>query len=128
MDEVPRGFARDEDELAPLFEEDVCGTEDGGICGTGGDASEGAHGAGADDHGIKASGAAGEGHVHGTVSVLVDGWRDVERSDLFLDDLFCVVTEDEMDLVVLGGDEVEQSLEIDCAAGSGGCDDQFHEV
>ena len=126
VDEVPRSFAWDDDEFPAFFEEDVSGSEDGGIGGACGDAGEGPHGAGANDHGIEAGGSAGEGDVHGSIAVLDDGIGDAEGAEFFDDDLFGVVAEDEMDFVVSGGDEVEQALEVDGTAGSGGCDDQFH--
>jgi hypothetical protein len=59
---------------------------------------------------------------------LDDGVGDAKGTEFFEDDLFRVGAEDEMDFVLSGWDEVEQALEVDGSAGSGGCDDQFHSV
>ena len=73
LDEVPGGFPRDEDEAAFFLEEDIGGAGDGAVGVAMGDAPDGTHGAGEDDHGVEFGGAADEGNVHGSVAV------DLER-------------------------------------------------
>ena len=127
VDEAPWGLAGDEDELAALLEEDVGGAEDGALAGAGSDSAQGAHGTGGDDHGVESGGAADEGDTHaGAIGVLDDAIRDAEGAELLIDDLAGVGAEDEMDLVGAGVEAIEETLEVDGAAGAGGGEDQFH--
>lgn len=53
LDEVPRRFARDDDEFPFLFEKNIGGASDGAVGPTIGNTSYGAHGTGDDDHGVE---------------------------------------------------------------------------
>lgn len=53
LDEVPRRFARDDDEFPFLFEENIGGAGDGAVGPAIGNASHGSHGTGDDDHGVE---------------------------------------------------------------------------
>ena len=64
MYEAERGFARAEDEFLVFLEHHIGGAEQGVFAVAVGNATEGAHGAGEDDHRIKGIGAAGERDIH----------------------------------------------------------------
>ncbi len=61
VDEVEGGLADAEDEAAALLEADVGGALDEVLGEAVGDAAEGAHGTGEDDHGVEGAGAGGDG-------------------------------------------------------------------
>ena len=52
--------------------------------------------------------------------------RNFQFVDFLRGDLFRVGAEHEMHFIRLGVDLVEQALEIKCAAGAGGGEDEFH--
>ena len=56
----------------------------------------------------------------------MDPVRDEQFAEFLDNDLLAMGAEDEMDLVRGGIDLVEQTLEINCAAGSGSGEDEFH--
>ena len=62
--EAKRGFAGAEDEFLILLEHHIGGAEQGVFAVAVGNAAEGTHGAGQDDHCIKGIGAAGERDIH----------------------------------------------------------------
>jgi hypothetical protein len=56
----------------------------------------------------------------------MDPVRDEQFAEFLRDDLLAMGAEDEMDLVHGGIDLIEQTLQINGAAGSGSGEDEFH--
>jgi hypothetical protein len=56
----------------------------------------------------------------------MDPVRDEQFAEFLDNDLLAMGAEDEMDLVRSGIDLIEQTLEINGAAGAGSGDDEFH--
>jgi hypothetical protein len=126
VDEIPRSFAWDEDELPLFLQEHIGCAQDGGVGGAHGDPSKSSHGTRDDDHRVDQSGSADKGDIHAFVAVLVYPFRNDEAAELFLDDLASVRTEHEIDFVFMRIKAQKEPLEVDGPAGSGAGDNKSH--
>src|SRR5205085_9338317 len=84
------------------------------------------HCTGNDDHRIKSRRAADERNIEIVLRVLHNRFWNLKSAQLLLHNLFGMATQDEMNLVSSGIDLIEQSLQIDGTAGTGGSEDKFN--
>ena len=121
VDQVPRGFPGDDDQLAALLKEDIGSAKDQVLARPGGDLGDCSHRAGHDDHAVEEGAATGEGCIHRFLAVFDDAEGQLQFPDLLVDHLLRVGGEDEMDLVGALSEMMQDPLEIDRSTGSGGC-------
>ena len=126
MDEIPRGLARNNDELAPFLEENIGGAKDQILACACCDPSHRPHRAGDDDHAVKEGAPAGEGSIHRLLAVFYDAGRQIQFPDLLTDHLLGVGGEDEVDLMPSLAEMMQEPLQVDRATGSGGGKDEAH--
>lgn len=92
-----------------------------------GDAAEGAHRAGDDDHRVEGIRAAGERGMHGAEVVRDDAGLESEAAvEFLLEHHGGVAAEDDMDFVLGRVEGIEQALGVEGATGSGDSDDDSH--
>ena len=114
MDEVERGLAGHQDQFSFLFERHIRRAQNQVRPVAVGDASEGAHGAGEDDHRIRGVGAAGEGRIHALELMSSDPGRHPQPPGQFLgDNRMGVLAEHDMHLMSAGNQVIEQALGVD---------------
>ena len=127
VDEAQRCFTRAKDEFFVFLKHHVGGAQEGVLTVAVGDAAEGAHGAGQDDHRIKSIGAAGEGNVHALGGVQWHALGELQAiGQFFLHDDLPVTAGDDVNLMGLGIQPVEQPLGVNGAAGAGDGHENSH--
>ena len=129
VNQVQRGFTRDEDEFLFLLQHDVRGAEQHVFTGAMRDPANSAHGAGDDDHGVGRVGTAGKGCVHALEAVrgCAEGQSQPIRQ-LLADDRLGVLALHYMKFVLAGIQVIEQALSIERAAGASYSDEYSQRV
>ena len=127
LNEIQRGFARDQHELFLLLEHDVGGAEQDILTVAVGDAAERAHAARDNGHGIGGIRAAGEGGVHAFDTVRLDAGGDFQAVLEFLrDDGLGVIAYEQMHFVRAWIDVIQQPLGGDDPTRACDSDDNSH--
>jgi hypothetical protein len=126
VDEIERCFARNEDELAFLLQNNIRCPQQDVFTVSVGDAAQRAHCAGDDHHHVGRIGTAGKRCIHAPDVVHFYAVGEAQTVRQFLaDDLLRIVAEHDMDFVQAGVEVVEQALRVEGAAGSGDGNENF---
>src|SRR5437588_532817 len=104
VDQIPRRFARDNDQFASFLQKNIGCAQERTVARTGRDPAECRHRTGDNHHGIKSRRAADERHIEIVLAVLCDRFWNFQSAKLLFRDLFGVTAQDEMNLVRSGID------------------------